>query len=163
LLWRCEAAWGAAGPFYRWGKAVRPGISRAREASTMAVEVGNILSLTPSSKAVAGICCVMGLVVQVFAEGGGRRGGVSGEHAFNGGRRLPGRGSGGAPAGGAAGGVLRRPGAGQGEVWGRRCWPGTRRRSEGEVNGARRGRLREEEGEGRKREGKMKGKRKKRK
>jgi hypothetical protein len=42
LLWRCEAAWGAAGPFYRRGKAVRPGISRAREASTMAVEVGNI-------------------------------------------------------------------------------------------------------------------------
>jgi hypothetical protein len=46
-------------------------------------------------------------------------------------------------------------------VWGRRCLPGTRRRREGEVNGASHGRLREEEGEGRKREGNKKGKRKK--
>jgi hypothetical protein len=37
-LWWCVAAWGAVGPFYRRGRAVRPGGPRAREASTMAVE-----------------------------------------------------------------------------------------------------------------------------
>jgi hypothetical protein len=82
--------------------------------------VGNIPPLTPSGKAAAGICGRAAVLCDGICRAGvrgggeGRRGGVSGEHAFNGGRRLPGRGSCGAPAGGATDGVLRRLGAVQG-------------------------------------------------
>jgi hypothetical protein len=56
--WWCVAVRGAADPFYRWRKAVRPGIflsSGSFDGPAMAVERENIPPLTPSGEAAAGI------------------------------------------------------------------------------------------------------------